>query len=69
VIVVSWLAAIFASFGLFAPTNATVVVTLALGAMAVSSAILLILEMYTPFSGVLRISPAPILDALSQMGS
>jgi len=68
VIVVSWLAAIFASFGLFAPTNSTVVVTLVLGVMAVSSAIFLILEMYMPFSGVLRISPAPILDALSQMG-
>jgi Protein of unknown function (DUF4239) len=68
VIVVSWLAAIFASFGLFAPTNSTVVVTLVLGAMAVSSAIFLILEMYRPFSGVLGISPTPILDALSQMG-
>jgi len=46
----------------------TVVVTLVLGAVAVSSAIFLILEMYRPFSGVLRISPTPILDALSQMG-
>jgi Protein of unknown function (DUF4239) len=68
-ILVSWLAAIFVSFGLFAPPNTTVVMTLAFGAMAVSSAIFLILEMYTPFSGVLRISPSPILDALSQMGS
>jgi hypothetical protein len=68
-VLVSWLAAIFVSFGLFAPPNTTVVVALALGAMAVSSAIFLILEMYTPFTGVLKISPAPILDALSQMGS
>jgi hypothetical protein len=67
-VLVSWLAAIFISFGLFAPPNSTVVVALALGAMAVSSAIFLILEMYTPFRGVLRISPAPILDALSQLG-
>ncbi|WP_433967671.1 hypothetical protein [Tunturiibacter gelidiferens] len=68
VILVLWLAAIFVSFGLFAPPNPTVVVTLALSALAVSSAMFLILEMYTPFSGVLRIAPTPILDALSQMG-
>jgi hypothetical protein len=67
-VLVSWLAAIFVSFGLFAPPNSTVVVILALGAMAVSSAIFLILEMYTPFRGVLKIMPTPILDALSQMG-
>jgi len=67
-VLVWWLAAIFVSFGLFAPPNPTVVVALAVGAMAVSSAIFLILEMYTPFRGVLRISPTPILDTLSQMG-
>ena len=68
VVLVVWLAAIYVSFGLFAPPNPTVVVTLALSALAVSSAILIILEMYTPFRGILRISPRPILDALSQMG-
>ncbi len=67
-IVVSWLAVIFASFGLFTPPNSTVVVVLALGAIAVSSAVFVILEMYKPFSGVLRISPAPILDVLSELG-
>jgi hypothetical protein len=67
VILVSWPAAIFVSFGLFAPRNSTVIVTLALSALGVSSAIFIILEMYTPFTGVLRISPAPILEALSQM--
>jgi hypothetical protein len=67
-VLVSWLATVFVSFGLFAPPNATVVVTLALGALAVSSAIFIILEMYTPFSGILRISPAPILEALIQLG-
>jgi hypothetical protein len=45
VILVSWLAAIFVSFGLFAPRNATVIVTLALSALGVSSAIFIILEM------------------------
>jgi hypothetical protein len=67
VVVVSWLAAIFASFGLFAPRNSTVLVAFAIGAFTVSTAILIIVEMYSPFKGILRISPAPVLDALSQM--
>src|SRR5277367_3747477 len=67
-VLVCWLAAIFLSFGLFAAPNSTTVVTLALSALAVSAALFIIMEMYTPFSGVLRISPAPILDALSVMG-
>ena len=67
VVVVSWLAAIFASIGLFAPRNSTVLVAFALGAFTVSTAILIIVEMYSPFEGILRISPAPVLDALSQM--
>jgi len=69
VVLVSWLAAIFASFGLFVPPNPTIIVTLALGALAVSSAIFIILEMDEPFAGLLRISPTPILEALRQMGS
>ena len=67
VVVVSWLAAIFASIGLFAPRNTTVLVAFAIGAFTVSTAILIIVEMYSPFKGILRISPAPVLDALSQM--
>lgn len=66
-VLVSWLAAIFVSFGLFAPSNSTVVATLALSALAVSSAIFIILELFTPFRGVLQISPAPIIEALRQM--
>jgi nitric oxide reductase large subunit len=68
VALVAWLAAIFLSFGLFAAPNSTTIATLTVSALAVSAAIFLILEMYTPFSGVLKISPRPILEALSQMG-
>jgi hypothetical protein len=45
-----------------------VVVALALGATAVSSAIFIILEMYKPFGGMLRIPPTPILDVLNELG-
>lgn len=68
VVLGAWLVAIFISFGLFAPPNPTVFVTLLVCALAVSAAIFIIMEMYTPFSGVLRISPEPIREALSRMG-
>jgi hypothetical protein len=67
VVVTSWLVAIFISFGLFAPPNPTVRVSLVICALAVSVAIFIILEMYSPFSGILRISPAAVRDALSQL--
>jgi Protein of unknown function (DUF4239) len=68
-VVTSWLVAIFVSFGIFAPPNPTVKVTLVVGAVAVSAAIFIIMEMYSPFSGILRISPVAIRDAISQMGA
>ena len=66
-VVVSWLVAIFISFGLFAPRNATVVVTLIICAMAASAAIFIISSMYSPFSGVLKISPVSARAALTQL--
>jgi hypothetical protein len=67
VVVTLWLVAIFISFGIFAPPNSTVMVTLIICALAVSAAIFIIMEMYSPFSGILKISPVAIRDALSQM--
>ena len=67
-VVVTWLALIYFSFGVFTTPSSTIVVTLAFGALAVSTAVLIILELYSPFRGVLRISSDPILEALSQMG-
>jgi hypothetical protein len=67
IVVTSWLVAIFVSFGIFAPSNSTVIVTLIVCALAVSAAIFIIMEMYSPFSGILKISPAAVRDALSQM--
>jgi len=68
VIVVFWLTINFISFGLFAPRNATVVVTLFLCAVAVSGAIFLILEMYQPFGGLIQISSAPLRKVVAQIG-
>jgi hypothetical protein len=67
-VLVSWLVVIFIGFGLLAPRNDTIIATLVVCAVAVSGAIFIIMAMYTPFSGVMRISPSPIHDALNRMG-
>jgi len=68
VVVVFWLAVIFTSFGLFAPRNATVVITLFVCALSVSAAIFLITELDSPFSGLLRISNVPLQNAIAHIG-
>ena len=68
VTLVFWLMAIFASFGLFAPQNLAVIVCLFISAASVSGAILMILEMYSPYRGLMQISSAPLRAALAQLG-
>lgn len=68
VIVITWLAVIFLSFGLFAPSNRTVIVTMIVVALSVSTAIFLILELDQPFNGVIQISSEPLQNALSRLG-
>jgi hypothetical protein len=68
VVLVFWLAALFASFGLFAPRNATVITVLCVSALSVSGAILLILEMNQPFQGLVKVSGAPLRYALAHLG-
>ena len=68
IVLVLWLTAIFISFGLFAPFNAIVVSSLFVAALSVSCAIFLILEMYTPYTGMVQISSAPLRAALAQLG-
>jgi hypothetical protein len=68
VVLVFWLTVLFASFGLFAPRNATVIATLLVCALSVSGAIFLVLEFGQPFEGLLRLSAAPLADALGNLG-
>ncbi len=67
IVVVSWLVAIFLSFSLFAPPNATANLALIVAVVAVSSAIYLILELDQPFGGLISISSEPLLNALSPL--
>jgi hypothetical protein len=68
VVVVFWLSILFVSFGLFAPSNGTAIVTLLVAAISVAGALYLILELDHPFSGLIQISSAPLRDALSVLG-
>jgi hypothetical protein len=68
IVLVLWLTVIFISFGLFAPLNATVVSSLFVSALSVSGAIFLILEMYTPYAGLIKLSSAPLRAALAHLG-
>jgi hypothetical protein len=68
VLLIFWVTVIFLSFGLFAPRNATVVVTLFLCALSVSGAIFLIMELDRPFGGLIQISSAPLRNALASVG-
>jgi hypothetical protein len=63
-----WLAVLFVSFGLFSPSNGTVVATLMLAALSVSGAIFLILELDHPFEGVMQIPAAPFVNAITHLG-
>lgn len=67
IILVFWLTIIFASFGLFAPQNATVVSILFVCALSVAGAIFLILEMNGPFEGLITVSADPLRYAVGHM--
>ena len=64
VAVVVWLAVIYFAFSLLAPLNSTTLVALIASALSVSGAILLILEMDSPFGGFLHIPSEPIFRAM-----
>ena len=68
VVLLFWLTMLFLSFGLFAPRNATVIIVLLIGAMSVSGAVFIILEMNHPLRGMIKVSSAPMRKALEHLG-
>jgi hypothetical protein len=65
VVLICRLTIIFVSFGLFATRSATVLVSLSVSALSVSGAILLILEMYSPYRGLIHVTSAPLRASAS----
>ena len=68
IVVISWLAIIFLSWGLFAPSNSVAIASLLFAALSVSGAIFLILELDQPFDGLIQISSGPMRSALAHLG-
>src|SRR4051812_2412700 len=67
VLLIFWLAIVFASFGLFAPANPTAIVALFLCSLAVSGGIFLIEELDNPLSGFIQIPSESMRKALVEI--
>ena len=66
--VIVWLSLIFLSFGLFAPSNKVIIITMLVVALSVSAAIFLIMELDRPFDGLIQISSTPFHNLLRHLG-
>jgi hypothetical protein len=67
-LLVCWLTIIFFSFGLFATPNTTVIIVLLVCALSAASALFLILELDQPYGGFIKISSAPMQNAVARLG-
>jgi hypothetical protein len=67
-VLIAWLTLLFFGFGLFARFNTTVVAAFVIGAGSVAASLFLILEMSQPYRGWIKVSSAPLRNALAQMG-
>lgn len=67
VIVVAWAVFIFMGFGLMHANHLSAVVAMAIGAIAVSTAVFLVVDLSRPYSGLFRVSPAPVTGVLHEM--
>jgi hypothetical protein len=68
-IMIVWLFVLFVSFGLFAPRNMLVVIALLVGALSIAGAVVLIVDMDSPFEGMIVVSPDPMQEALAKMNA
>jgi hypothetical protein len=66
--VVGWVFFLFLGFGMMSRGAVMSVVALAVGAIAVASGVLLILDLSNPYSGVFRASAAPLEQVLAVLG-
>ena len=65
--IVFWLTIVFAGFGLIAPWNATLGIVVLLGAVSVTSALVLIVDLDLPYEGVFSIPSTAMRLALARM--
>jgi hypothetical protein len=63
-VVCSWAVLLFLGYGLLFRANATTIAALAFGAFSVAGAIFLIIELRHPYSGLIRVPPAALLETI-----
>lgn len=68
VVVVAWAAFIFIGFGMMHASNLASLAAMAVGAIAVSTAVYLVIDLSQPYSGLFRVSSAPIEEVLAELG-
>ena len=67
-ILIFWTAALFFGVGLYAQPNAVVLAALIFGAASVAFAVFLILGLGQPYTGVFRVNPAALQEAIEFIG-
>jgi hypothetical protein len=67
VMLVFWLTFIFATFGLFSPCNTTLIAVLLVCALSAAGALFLVLELDTPYGGLIKVSSVPLRNALAHL--
>jgi hypothetical protein len=67
-VLIFWFTMLFATFGLFARPNATVIAVLLVCALSVSGALFLVLQLNHPLEGTIKASGTPLYKALDQLG-
>jgi hypothetical protein len=66
-ILVFWTVALFFAIGLYAEANSLVIAALAFGAVSIAFAIFLILGLGLPYTGLLKVSPAALQEAIENV--
>ena len=67
-VLVGWLAVIFGIFGFSAPRNWSMCVVFLLCALSATTAVFVVLDLDTPFHGMVNASKTPMLDAFKFIG-
>jgi hypothetical protein len=62
-----WSVLLFLGYGLLSHVNAMTVAVLGFGALSVAGAIFLIIELHRPYSGLIHVPPAALLEAINTM--
>jgi hypothetical protein len=68
-VVVGWAVCIFVSYGLMHAKTLDTLIALAVGAVAVGTAVYLLIDLSHPYSGLFQVSPDPIRQILDFMGT